>query len=418
MTKLLKQLNVEPAIQGDGASNAAANTSKPTVDYSAFELEIQKNFGAEPPKPKEESAIQKTAEELSAEVSANKTPEQLAAEKATSEAKIAEDARLAEEAKKFEGKTPEEIEAIKKAELEIKPENQGTIAPLRFKDDLQLGKEGELTFTSLAKELNLEVKEDNLNALKEAVVAKLESTKNEAWSGNFMAELEKEPAAAQEAFLLAKQGISLEEIAKPVAQIEMLENLPNFELVKKDLELSTDEYGQKLSTEQIESRLTELTEKGEIDKYGNFVRTQLNEVKNVKIKERVDFITTLKANEQKRTETENRKVYESLESQLKNTKEFMGRPLHESVAPRILKQFAEGKYNDMRMPNTTKLLNAIMFEELGTMAINEIRQESQSKIIQTHAKELHNIPPVIQNGVKSSNAQTTPFGELEQQFKR
>ena len=414
MTKLLKQLDNEPAIQGGGASASAETPPSKGVDYSAFE-EIEKTFSNETePKPAA-ATTEKTAEQLVAE-QAQKTPEQLDVEKASAATKLAEETRLAEDAKRFEGKTPEEIETIKKTDLE-KPASQEAKPLLKFADDLTLGIEGELTFASLAKELNLDVKENNFNAFKEAVTAKLENTKTEAWSGNFMRELEKEPIAVQEAFILAKNNLDLSEIAKPVAQIESLMSLSNFDLVKKDLELSKDEYNVPLTKEVIEQQLAEITEKGDIDKAGNFIRGELNKSKEFELERRTHLINDLKAKEQVRVENEIKKVQESLENQLKNTKDFMGIQLDDTVGKGIIKRFQEGKYNDMRINNPEKLLKAILFEEFGDYAINEIKQSAQSKVIQKQMKELHNIPPAQPVGnLQTRSINTGKFSEIEEMF--
>jgi len=376
MTKLLRQLSPEPAIQNN-SETIVAEVKKPSVDYSAFETEqrLEQNFNQNY-KP-EEKPQEKPVE----------TPQEKVEEKPVEKEPV---------------KIPEE-----------KPAEPTEEPVLGFKEHLTLGKEGELTFVSTAKELGMDITEDNLGAFKQAYEKKLEAVKNEAWSGNLMAELAKEPPEVQEAYLLAKSGQSVAAIEQKISQVNSLLGKQNYDLVKLDLE----ERG--YDEDQVAQKLEELTESGKIDSLGEQIRQDLIPVKEQIVKSRGEFLNKLKEQETNRIAESNQKVRTDLEAELKTTKEFLGLKLHESTPDTILKRFGEGKYDDLRMANPKMFLQSILLKEFGDMAVNELRQKAQAKVIQKQAEELHNVPIVRQgNNGKPIDTQTSAMDRLEEQFRR
>lgn len=386
MIKLLKQLNQSPANQNSSESTVAEPTIKPgVVDYAKLEEAFGDNST-----PEVKTEVAKTT------ITPEKTTEVTPIETNT----VAKDEKVIESTK-----TPEQLEADKKA-TEL---TAATTEPvLRLADDVKLG-EDKYDFISLGKESGFEVKEDNLKAFKEAQNEFVEAQKKESWSGNLLKELEKEPAEVQEAYLLAKSGQSVKAIETTLQNFDYHLSLSNFDLAKAELE-SND-----LAPEVVEAQLEKLTEEGRIDVFAQKIREDINKGKETTIKQRTDFFTNLKAKEQNRVVEEKKQLISSLEKEAKGITDFNGLKFHETVPTGIVRNFEQGKYN---LKDPKFLIKAFMAYELSEAAIKETRQKTQAEVLKTHMQSLTNTPTVdtTKNVIVNTNENQHYHNSIEEAF--
>jgi hypothetical protein len=360
MKRLLKQLFPDPGMQGSSETTTVAETEKPKgVDYTLF----QEAFADRTKKPDQQTITEPAAETATPTTQAATKPENAAEQKTENTAKPDE---------KTEGvKTPESTEV--KAEEPV----------LKLQDDIKLG-EGNYNFITAGKELGYEVKEDSLKAFKEAQAAFVESQKKDWWEGNLVKELEKVPEAL-EAYLLTKQGQSVKAIDTTIQNIDHHLKLSNIDLVKAELETTG------LSEDVVELQIEKLVEEGKVDAYAGAIRDTLSKTKDETITKRSEFLNELKAKEQNRHVEERKQLISALEKEATGLKEFAGLKLHETVPAGLVRNFENGKYN---VNDPKFILGAIMWQEFGQNAINEIRQKTQAEVLKSTMQQLTNTPTV------------------------
>lgn len=281
-------------------------------------------------------------------------------------------------------------------------EGNGEKSPFAFSDEIKAD-DPNLNWKTTSKELfGEEMEGETFEDFKKNFGSFKEKLQNEARSESLIEQISKEPVEVQEAFLLMKNGYDLQEVMKPAHEADALLSLNNYDLVKWD-------FARKgFDPEAIDQRMEKLAENGEIDKLAGPIRNSVEEFKAGVLNERKQFVEGLRAQEQNRAIQEKQKAAAELQAELKKTADFMGTPLNDAIRDGIVKRFNEGRYDGLRN-NTQALLNAIMFQEFGQTALNELKQRERAAAIEAHTKGLHNVP-IKQQGI-NSQANTPKQGD-------
>lgn len=261
------------------------------------------------------------------------------------------------------------------------------ISTFKFKGEEKVGDE-EFSWSALAKRLtDSDIKADTFEDFSKTFDDFKEKLKSEARGESFTEMLAKEPAQVQEAFLLAKNGVSLEEISKPAHEAEYLLSLSNYDLVKWNLS------NKGFDPEAIDMKMEKMAESGDVDKEAGPIRKSVEDFKQSVLKERTEFIENLRAQEQNRHIQEKQKVASGLMEALKKTPDYLGTPLNDMLRDGIVKRFNEGRYDDLRN-SPQALMQAILSTEFGEQAMMSLKQRERAAAIEAHTKGLHNTPPV------------------------
>lgn len=257
-------------------------------------------------------------------------------------------------------------------------------APFKFSDQQELGKD--VSFQTVGTKYGFEVKENTPTAFDEGFKNHIKAIETKASETSFLSQLEKEPAAVQEAYLLAKNNFSLDEIAKPTQQIDNLLGLSNIDLAKAELDTNKN-----LSAAIKEAELERLTTSGELDGYANDIRVGLNERKTEIAAWRTNNLQQLMEKEKTRQVAESTQRLTSVEKAIMEVTEFMGIPVTAETQKGFVQRLKLGNYNDV-LNDPKAIATAIMHKEMSQYALNELKQKAIAPIIEKQIKDQHNIP--------------------------
>lgn len=258
----------------------------------------------------------------------------------------------------------------------------------KFDESKELGKD--VSFEVLAKELGFETKANDINSFKESFQSFLENKNKEASESTFLSALEKQPAQAQEAFLLAKNGLSLREIEAPAEQAKQILSLDDVGIVEADLRASG-----RLSEEAITAQIEKLTESGQIENAAGVIRQELQTAVENHLQWRKDLNSQLLAKEKEFEQAQKTEQYNAIEKAFVDTSEFLGQPLPENVRKDFAAQLKAGKFEDViNTPQAIAEAKAFyaMYKTMGKYVLDEIQKSTESRIRLEIAKKQHNIP--------------------------
>jgi hypothetical protein len=330
---------------------------------------------------------------------------------ATEEAKPTEITK--EDASKDEvkdlGLEPEtKVEEVKTETTETKEEVTSETETLDLEplslEDTNSNEPEDGSWAYIAKLDGLELKEDSLEAYKEAITAPYEEKLREIEHLTTDKLLSKfEDPNVKMVFQLAEAGLTFDEIVAPFTKINEFKAMPALDLVRKNLELTHTDW----TPDMIDTEMEILTAvDGRLEHEHRKIIVELDNIQREEQYRREDIVNNYKVNAEKYAMHERVQNLESVSRALDNMSEFMGSPLTNEVKQGLTERMNNGKYDQM-FNDPIKKAEFIAYIELGQKAQKNLEAKSYAKGRLEITKKLHNTPPLTSGGAgKSITANT------------
>ena len=251
----------------------------------------------------------------------------------------------------------------------------------------------------IAKLDGLELKEDSLEAYKEAITAPYEEKLREVESLTTEKLISKfEDPNVKMVFQLAEAGLTFDEIVAPFTKINEFKSMPALELVRKNLELTHTDW----TPDMIDTEMEILTAvDGRLEHEHKKIIVELDNIQREEQYRREDIVNNYKVNAEKYAMQERVQNLESVSKALNNMSEFMGSPLTSEVKQGLTERMNNGKYDQM-FNDPIKKAEFIAYIELGQKAQKNLEAKSYAKGRLEITKKLHNTPPLTSGGAGKS----------------
>jgi hypothetical protein len=251
----------------------------------------------------------------------------------------------------------------------------------------------------IAKLDGLELKEDTLEAYKEAITAPYEEKLREVESLTTEKLISKfEDPNVKMVFQLAEAGLTFDEIVAPFTKINEFKAMPALDLVRKNLELTHTDW----TPDMIDTEMEILTAvDGRLEHEHKKIIVELDNIQREEQHRREDIVNNYKVNSEKYAIQERTQKLESTSKALNNMSEFMGSPLTSEVKNGLTERMNNGKYDQM-FDDPTKRAEFIAYIELGQKAQKNLEAKSYAKGRLEITKKLHNTPPLTSGGAGKS----------------
>jgi len=316
------------------------------------------------------------------------------------QAEVAKDLALEPEA------TTEETK-VEETKTEETSEESLDLEPLSL-EDTNNDEPQEGSWAYIAKLDGLELKEDSLDAYKEAITAPYEDKIREVESMTTDKLLSKLDPEVRMVFDLAEAGLSLEQIIAPFTKINEFKSMTPVELVRKNLELTHTDW----SPDMIETEMEILTAvDGRLEHEHKKIIVELDKIQIEEQNRRSELVNNYRANAENVAAQERVRQVESVSKALDNMSEFMGSPLTKEVKQGLADRMNSGKY-DQLLNDPAKKAEFITWLELGQKAQKNLEAKSYAKGRLEITNKMHNIP-VQKTGASGVNTTTNTAGNFE-----
>ena len=251
----------------------------------------------------------------------------------------------------------------------------------------------------IAKLDGLELKEDTLEAYKEAITAPYEEKLREIEYLTTDKLLSKfEDPNVKMVFQLAEAGLTFDEIVTPFTKINEFKAMPALDLVRINLELTHTDW----TPDMIDTEMEILTAvDGRLEHEHKKIIVELDNIQREEQYRREDIVNNYKVNAEKYAMQERVQNLESVSKALNNMSEFMGSPLTSEVKQGLTERMNNGKYDQM-FNDPIKKAEFIAYMELGQKAQKNLEAKSYAKGRLEITKKLHNTPPLTSGGAGKS----------------
>ena len=293
----------------------------------------------------------------------------------------------------------EEVAKPTQAKEESTTENETLdLEPLSL-EDTNSNEPEDGSWAYIAKLDGLELKEDSLEAYKEAITAPYEEKLREVESLTTEKLISKfEDPNVKMVFQLAEAGLTFDEIVAPFTKINEFKAMPALELVRKNLELTHADW----TPDMIDSEMEILTAvDGRLEHEHKKIIVELDSIQREEQYRRQDIVNNYKVNAEKYAMQERVQNLESVSKALNNMSEFMGSPLTSEVKNGLTERMNNGKYDQM-FNDPIKKAEFIAYMELGQKAQKNLEAKSYAKGRLEITKKLHNTPPLTSGGAGKS----------------
>ena len=293
----------------------------------------------------------------------------------------------------------EEVAKPTQAKEESTTENETLdLEPLSL-EDTNSNEPEDGSWAYIAKLDGLELKEDSLEAYKEAITAPYEEKLREVESLTTEKLISKfEDPNVKMVFQLAEAGLTFDEIVAPFTKINEFKAMPALELVRKNLELTHTDW----TPDMIDSEMEILTAvDGRLEHEHKKIIVELDSIQREEQYRRQDIVNNYKVNAEKYAMQERVHNLESVSKALNNMSEFMGSPLTSEVKQGLTERMNNGKYDQM-FNDPIKKAEFIAYMELGQKAQKNLEAKSYAKGRLEITKKLHNTPPLTSGGAGKS----------------
>jgi hypothetical protein len=272
------------------------------------------------------------------------------------------------------------------------------LEPLSLEDNNSNEPE-EGSWAYIAKLDGLELKEDSLDAYKEAITAPYEEKLREFESLTTEKLISKfEDPNVKMVFQLAEAGLTFDEIVAPFTKINEFKAMPALDLVRKNLELTHTDW----TPDMIDTEMEILTAvDGRLEHEHKKIIVELDNIQREEQYRREDIVNNYKVNAEKYAMQERVQNLESVSKALNNMSEFMGSPLTSEVKQGLTERMNNGKYDQM-FNDPIKKAEFIAYMELGQKAQKNLEAKSYAKGRLEITKKLHNTPPLTSGGAGKS----------------
>ena len=266
-------------------------------------------------------------------------------------------------------------------------------------EDTNSNEPEEGSWAYIAKLDGLELKEDSLDAYKEAITAPYEEKLREVESLTTEKLISKfEDPNVKMVFQLAEAGLTFDEIVAPFTKINEFKAMPALELVRKNLELTHTDW----TPDMIDTEMEILTAvDGRLEHEHKKIIVELDNIQREEQYRREDIVNNYKVNAEKYAMQERVQNLESVSKALNNMSEFMGSPLTSEVKQGLTERMNSGKYDQM-FNDPIKKAEFIAYIELGQKAQKNLEAKSYAKGRLEITKKLHNTPPLTSGGAGKS----------------
>lgn len=268
------------------------------------------------------------------------------------------------------------------------------LEPLSLEDNNSNEPE-EGSWAYIAKLDGLELKEDSLDAYKEAITAPYEEKLREIESLTTEKLISKfEDPNVKMVFELAEAGLTFDEIVAPFTKINEFKAMAPLDLVRKNLELTHTDW----TPDMIDSEMEILTAvDGRLEHEHKKIIVELDSIQREEQYRRQEIVNNYKVNAEKYAMQERVQNLESVSKALNNMSEFMGSPLTSEVKQGLTERMNSGKYDQM-FNDPIKKAEFIAYMELGQKAQKNLEAKSYAKGRLEITKKLHNTPPLTSGG--------------------
>ena len=266
-------------------------------------------------------------------------------------------------------------------------------------EDTNSNEPEEGSWAYIAKLDGLELKEDSLDAYKEAITAPYEEKLREIEHLTTDKLLSKfDDPNVKMVFQLAEAGLTFDEIVAPFTKINEFKAMPALDLVRKNLELTHTDW----TPDMIDTEMEILTAvDGRLEHEHKKIIVELDNIQREEQYRREDIVNNYKVNAEKYAMQERVQNLESVSKALNNMSEFMGSPLTSEVKQGLTERMNNGKYDQM-FNDPIKKAEFIAYMELGQKAQKNLEAKSYAKGRLEITKKLHNTPPLTSGGAGKS----------------
>ncbi len=259
------------------------------------------------------------------------------------------------------------------------------------------------SWAAIAKLDGFELKEDTLEAYKEAITSPYESKLKEMESLTTDKLLSKFTPEVKMLFDLAEAGLTIDQIVAPYTKLNELRSMSPAELVRLNLEGTKKDW----SPEMIDAEMEILTAvDGRLEHEHKKLIVELDVMQKEEQDYRNGLIEKYKSNSENTLLTEKRNGVESVTKALNNMSVFMDQPLSPEVKQGLVERMNSGKY-DQLFNDPKEKAEFITWKELGQKAQKNLVAKSYAKGKSEITNKLHNIPPVVTGGAGINTTQNT-----------
>jgi hypothetical protein len=370
--------------ESTAATEQANENTSPKDNFSGFDdvnkdSNTQDSFKSVEEMPKEASTT-KGFDELEKELSNEPKSEQKDEEKEKKDAEKTPEttAEIKKEAKKDDtaGKDTDISEEDKAPEL--------AIDETRFK--LEKSDESESTWSTLGKDLGIELKEDSYEAFKESIDTIKQQAREEGKAEASKIELEKLTPQAQKAieYLNANPQNTIEDFINPLKRIDEVLVLDNESLLRKDFEARGWE------ADRIDEKMEILKDEGKLESEAYGLRKDLENVRATTESQIVEDAKNEAAARTTMLQQQYEKESKEVLNILAETKTFMGFKIPDNARQYIQKQWESGEVRKAFQSNSKDVVDFMLNKYLGQDALKELKKTSFQKGRDDIQGKLHN----------------------------
>lgn len=268
----------------------------------------------------------------------------------------------------------------------------------------------------VAKVDGLEIKEDSLEAYKEALITPLKKEIEEARALSLDKALEKYKPETAAAIKLEEMGYSQEKYYSDKRYIADHLTMEDAALVRKDLEARTSEgYTQEL----IDLTMEELAANpNKLKLSAEKVRLELKAAERGIETQRTHLIQQYEVRAQEAAQQRKQEETTKIKTALDTAQSFMEVPLTPEIKKAVFEKFSKGGYEQI-LKDPARLVELMLFSEFGPKYVSAIKNTAFENGREGTVKKLSNIPPKKETTgqmTNTSNQSENNWDAIERNF--
>jgi hypothetical protein len=381
---LSQESTIESVIETD--STLKANTGDKAADNLLNNLKKQE---------------QKAAEEKSAEENLELDEEKKDDKKDPKQPEAGAEKKVEKKDEKKDDKKVEQKKDEKKDASDDNGEEELTLedAP---KGTPKASKEGEVetTWTEVAKEMGIELKEESYDSFKKALTEKVE------------ANISKYKPETQRLMKFAEAGGDYKDFIEPFSKIDKVLSMSDADLAAHHFKIK------KVDDAKAQARIERMAEDGELESFVEEIRDNLRGYR----KDVENQIIDQKIKAQEAYELKQKNAFKDeavhIKTALEKRKDFLGTPLKEENRAKIFEKYSKGDYEET-FKDPEVLADFLLFKEYGERAKTNLKQILKRELRNEYKNDRHNIPPKTGNAgavrQSSGHASDNVFDILEEE---
>lgn len=246
----------------------------------------------------------------------------------------------------------------------------------------------------VAKLDGLTLKDDTLDAYKEALVAPYEEKLKAVESLTKEKVLANYDPKIRMIMELADAGMSYEDIIAPNTRVNEFKSMSQIDLVRKNIELTHTDW----TPEMVDTEMEILSSvDGRLEHEHKKIILDLDKIEAENLAYRNELINKHKINSETNVLAKQKESVESVSKALNNMSKFMGFDLPEKARADMSSKMNNGSYDQLFNDPIAKA-EFIAWKELGSKILKNSEAKSYAKGREEITKKLHNIPPIVSGG--------------------